>query len=98
MGLEGWSIEFYLDFFEIIGRDLLVVVEESRLTSYILLAINSTFIALIPNMDMSLYFYEYMPTLLSNYLYKIISIIIARCLKVVLSRNISLEQFGFLEG
>lgn len=51
LGPDGWTIEFYSGFFELIGEDLLEVVEESRRTRVIHAPINATFIALIPKVD-----------------------------------------------
>lgn len=34
-GLDGWPMEFYLDFLELLGEDLLAVIEESRIIRYI---------------------------------------------------------------
>lgn len=65
-GLDKWLIEFYLDFFEIIGRDLLRVVEESRVTGYIHSTINSTLISLTPKTDLPLSFDEYKTISLYN--------------------------------
>ena len=51
LGLDGWSIEFYLPYFDTLGMDLLKVVEECRITGHMYDVINSTFIALIPKVD-----------------------------------------------
>jgi hypothetical protein len=59
---------------------------------------NSTFIALIPNTYNPTKFEIFRPISLCNCIYKIISKIIAHRLKGILSRKISLKQFGFLEG
>lgn len=96
--LDGWPIEFYLGFYELIGADLLKVVEESRIMAYIHPPVNSTFIALIPKKDRPQTFDDFRPISLCNYLYKIISKIIANRLKKILSLHISKEQFRFLEG
>jgi hypothetical protein len=45
---DGWLVEFFLGFYEIIGDDLLRVIEESRTSGRVLATFNSTFIALIP--------------------------------------------------
>ena len=50
-GTNGWTIEFYLGFFELIEEDLLEVVEESRRLGVIHAPINATFMALIPKVD-----------------------------------------------
>jgi hypothetical protein len=97
-GPDGWSIEFYLGFFELIGKDILKVIEESRLNGRIHSPLNTTFIALIPKVNDPLSFDDFRPISLCNCIYKIIAKIIARRLKPLLSSSISKEQFGFLEG
>ena len=98
LGPDGWTIEFYLGFFKIIWEDLLEVVEESRRSGVIHAPINVTFIALILKFDKAATFDDFRPISLCNCLYKIISKVIIKRIKVVLSKNISMEQFGFLQG
>ena len=97
-GPDGWTIEFYMGFFELVGEDLLEVVEESRRSGVIHAPINSTFIALIPKVDKVESFDDFKSISLCNCLYKIISKVINRRLKDVLSSKISMEQFDFLQG
>jgi hypothetical protein len=47
-GPDGWTVEFFLSFFELVGHDLLDMVEESRIRGEVISSINSTFLALIP--------------------------------------------------
>ena len=72
--------------------------EESRKEGFIHAPLNSTFIALIPRKDNPGRFEDFRPISLCNCLYKIISKIIAKRLKGILSEHISKELFGFLEG
>jgi hypothetical protein len=97
-GLDGCSIELFLDFFDILGLELLVVVEESRLKGKVSGALNATFLALIPKSDKLGTFEGFRPISLCNLAYKIITKIIATRIKSSLSTGISKEQFGFLEG
>jgi hypothetical protein len=46
-GPDGWSIDFFLGFYDYIVEDVLKVLEESRVLRKILGAIDSTFIVLI---------------------------------------------------
>lgn len=84
-GPDGWTIEFYLAFYELLGNDLLKVVEECRMSSSLYNVVNSTFIALIPKSDTPSSFNDYMPISLCNCLYKIISKVVANHLRPILS-------------
>lgn len=48
---DGWMVEFFIAFFDLLGKDLLKVVVEVRVTSRVLPNFNSTFLALIPKKD-----------------------------------------------
>jgi len=97
-GSDGWTVEFLQGLFDIIGDDLLKVVEDSRVSERIPTCFNSTFIAPIPKTENPISMDEHYPISLYNFIYKVIPKIIARRIKVILSRHISTEQFGFLEG
>lgn len=93
---DGWSVESYLAFFDILGQDLLKVIEECRMIGRMHGAINSTFIALIPKSGNPSTFNDFRPISLCNCIYKIISKTIANRIHPILSTHISLEQFAFL--
>eukprot|EP00253_Pinus_taeda_P011344 PITA_11344 len=97
-GPDGWTVELFLHFFDLIGFDMAEVVEESRLRGEIYKPFNATFIALIPKKDAPESFEDFRPISLCNCIYKIIAKVIASRLVPILSRSISMEQFGFLEG
>ena len=59
---------------------------------------NSTFIALILKSDDPSSLDDFQHISLCNFIYKVISKIIERRIKAILSENISREQFSFLEG
>jgi hypothetical protein len=84
--------------YDIIGKDILRVVEESRINGYIHSPLNATFIALIPKKDDPQSLEDFRPISLCNNIYKVVSKIISRRLKPFLSNSVSQEQFGFLEG
>ena len=63
---DGWPIEFYLGFFDILGKDILSVVEESRINGHIHEPFNATFIALIPKLDNPTSFDDFRPISLCN--------------------------------
>lgn len=88
LGLKGWTMEFYITFFELIGPSLLLVIEDCILSSRMYERLKLTFLALIPKADNPIYFDQYQPIPLCNYVYKIISTIIAIHLKPFLSKMI----------
>ena len=88
-------MELFLDCFEIMGSDLLRAVEDSKTRGVISGAMNSTFVALIPKKSTLDDLGDFCPISLCNYVYKIISKIIANKLKHALSRGLSVEQFVF---
>jgi hypothetical protein len=98
LDLDGWTVEFYHCFFELVGQDLVDMVEETRLKGEIIPSINSTFVALIPKVNKPTVFNDFRPISLCNLCYKIISKIIAKRLRPILSRVLSEEQLGFLKG
>ena len=80
------------------GSDLLEMVEESRRKGHLCGGINSTFLALIPKVNKSVSFDDYRPISLCNLIYKVISEILVNWIKLILSKCLSLEQLGFLNG
>lgn len=97
LGPDGWTIEFYIGFFEILGEDLLKVIEDCKISGHMYEAFNSTFIVLIPKSDNPGSFDEFRPISLYNCIYKIIAKIIENCLCPILSSHISSENFSFLQ-
>lgn len=69
--LEDWSLEFLRDFFEVVGNDLLLTLEELRKGGKLPLAINPTFLAMTPKTDLPATFEGLRSIALCNCLYKI---------------------------
>ena len=88
-GTNGWPVEFFLHFFELLGGDLLKAVECSRISGRITPSLNSTFLALIPKKDKPISFADFRPISPCNLVYKLISKIIAVRLKPHLDSHIS---------
>ena len=97
-GPDGWPVEFYLHFFDMLGLELLHAIEFSRSFGYITPSLNSTFLALIPKKDKPTTFVDFRPISLCNLLYKLIGKVIAVRLKPFLDSHISKEQYGFLKN
>eukprot|EP00253_Pinus_taeda_P001601 PITA_01601 len=96
-GPDGWAIELFLHFFDLIGEEITEVVEETRKKGEVYSPF-ATFIALIPKKESPESFEDFRPISLCNSIYKIIAKVIALIIKPILSRHISFEQFGFLNG
>lgn len=95
---DGWTIKFFIHFFDIIKNDLIQMIEDSRITGHIHPFISSTLIALIPkNMDADS-FHDFRPISLCNISFKIISKIIAERIKGTLATHLSKDQHAFLKG
>lgn len=97
-GPDGWTVEFFLHFFPLIGKEVTASVEDSRLKSCVPASLNATYLTLIPKVDKPVVFGDFCPISLCNLMYKVISKIIAERLKPYLAMGISDEQFGFLKN
>jgi hypothetical protein len=97
-GPDGWTSEFFIFFFDLVGDDLLQMVEDSRINGKVFGSLNSTFLALIPKENNSVSFNDYRPISLCNLIYKVISKVLSNRIKPILERCLSAEQLGFLKG
>jgi hypothetical protein len=97
-GPDGWTVEFFKHLFDIVGEDLLEMVEESRLKGFIPGALNSTFITLIPKVNKPHHFGDYRPISLCNLSYKIISKIIVDRIKPILLDRFRRSSWDFSRG
>ena len=95
-GPDGLPVEVYRALFDVLGSDLLRFIEDSRISGKIPAIFNSTFIALIPKTDSPKSFDDFRPISLCNFIYSIIGKTIYTCIKKILGRIISKEQFVFL--
>eukprot|EP00253_Pinus_taeda_P001784 PITA_01784 len=97
-GPDGWTIEFFTHFFDIIKKDLLRMVEASRISGNIHQITTSTQIALIPKKARAESFQDFRLISLCNITFKIITKIIAERIKVTLASFLSKDQHAFLRG
>ena len=70
-GLDGWPLECFLDLFEVVGNDLLGVVEYVHHSGCVSEYFNSTFIDLIPKKDNPSSFFYFRHISFCNGVYKI---------------------------
>lgn len=97
-GPDGLTVEFFIHFFDLVGEELLEMVEEARTKGISSGGLNSNFLGLIPKVNKPQTFGDYMLISLCKLCYKIITKIIENKLKPLLSRSLSEEQLGFLKG
>lgn len=97
-GLDGFTANFYHEFWELIKEEVWELVEESRSMHWILPALNTTFIALVPKRAEPSKPENYRPIALCNVIYKLITKVIANRLKPLLPLLISPEQTDYVEG
>ncbi|XP_057854761.2 uncharacterized protein LOC131064586 [Cryptomeria japonica] len=97
-GPNDFPALFFQKFWDILAKDILGVVEESRAGGFVLRDFNNTFIALIPKKAEITSFDDFYPISLCNTIYKIISKVMANRLKQILDLVISSEQSGFAPG
>ena len=97
LGPDGWPMEFFLDFFDLIGEELVMAAEQVGIGGKVPSALNSTFLTLIPKCENPSTFANFYPISSCNLVYKVISKIAALRLKPLLNITISAQQFGFLK-
>eukprot|EP00253_Pinus_taeda_P009559 PITA_09559 len=97
-GPDGFTSNFFHEFWELISTEVWELVEESRSMHWILPFLNSTFIALVPKGQGSNTPDKYRPIALCNVIYKLISKVVANRLKPLLPLLILLEQTRYVEG
>ena len=91
-------MESFMEYFDLMGSDLLWVVEDTRIRGVNLGDMNSNFVALIKKKSLTEDLGDFHPISLCNYVYKLIANIIENRLKPILSRGLSVEEFIFLQN
>lgn len=95
---DGFLVEFFQEFWDIVKLDLLEVVQVSFQNKQVLQALNATFLILILKKEGVDQLEFFRPIVLCNVVYKIIIKLIAEMLKSCLPIVISKEQGGFVAG
>ena len=96
-GSDGFTVNFFHHFWEMIKIDVWNIVEQSWVFGRILPALNAIFLTLIPKNEGVDLPNKFHPISLCNVIYKIITKVMANRLKLILASLISSEQSGFVE-
>ena len=97
-GPDGFGGVFYRSCWDIIHKDVSAAVQEFFITGSMPSNLNSNFMVLIPKQESSATLDKFRPIALGNFLFKIITRILADRLNPIASRIISPQQFGFIRG
>lgn len=81
-------MEFYIEFIDLLGMELLRVAEDERTYIRMMYILNETFNSFNPKQDCLDYFDGFIPISLCNYLFKIIAKVIATRLNYIPSKYI----------
>ena len=95
-GLDGMSRFFFQKFWHIIGPDVTAAILSVLNSSHMLKKMNYTHIFLIPKKNDPKHMADYGPISLGNVVSRIISKVIANCLKLILPNVISNVQSAFV--
>lgn len=98
LGLDGFNVDFFKSCWDIVKKDILRVVEDSRLNKTTLKALNTSFISLIPKQENAQIPERFRPIALCNLVYKIISKVVSNGLKPLLRMLVSGEESSYVEG
>lgn len=96
-GLDKRIVDFFI-FFDILGGEILELIEEYIIKDCVSRDLNSTFLAMIHKCDKPTIFQDYRPISLCNLIYKIITKIISNRIKTKLVDLMAKEQFGILSN
>ena len=88
-GPHGFTLEFFLGFYDLIKDDILKVVRESQREGKVLGSMNATFITLIPKKQNGKTFEDFRPISCCNMAYKINAKVISQRLKPIMSQFIT---------
>jgi hypothetical protein len=95
---DGFTTDFFHHCWDLVREEVWEVVEESRASGLVLLALNATFVTLIPKEERVTNPKKFRPIALCNVIYKIITKVVANRLKPILTHVISKEQARYVEG
>ena len=96
LGPDGMFAIFFKKYWDIVGNDITCMVLNVLNSNMSMVEINRTNIALVPKTNSPTKMTEFRPISLCNVIYKLISKVLANCLKAILPQIISENQSAFL--
>lgn len=97
-GPDGYSGRFYHTTWDIIHTDITEAVSYFFRHGHIPVGLNSSFLVMIPKIAGACKVHQFRPIILSNFLFKIITKILATRLGETMKDIITANQFGFIPG
>jgi hypothetical protein len=97
-GLDGFSLAFFQDCWDVIKSDLMGVFQDFHTHSKFVKSINANFLALIPKNSGATDLKDFWPISLVSGLYKIIAKVLANRLSKVVYKIITKSQNAFVKG
>lgn len=97
-GPDGFPGIFFRSYWEIVGQQTSKFVQECFRTSIIRKEVNRTLLILIPKTMGASTFNQFRPISLCNFVYKIVSKIIATRMRKIIPKLVSPNQGAFMEG
>ncbi|XP_010549577.1 PREDICTED: uncharacterized protein LOC104820715 [Tarenaya hassleriana] len=97
-GPDEYSAEFFTSCWETIGADLIAAIQEFFCSGKLLRQWNATLITLIPKSRKADQLKDFRPIACCNTIYKIISRILSRRLKLLMDQAITPNQSAFIPG
>lgn len=88
-GPDGFPAAFFQNFWHVVGKDVVEAIQEFQKTQHMPIAVNSTFLTLIPKVGGALNFSQYRPISLCNSVLKILTKTLANRLKILLPKLIA---------
>ena len=96
-GPDGFTKEFYIAAWPIIGRDFIVAVQSFFVFGFMPAGVNATILSLIPKTTTAQTLKDYRPIACCNLLYKVISKVLANRLKIIFPDAVEANQCAFIK-
>lgn len=97
-GLDGYTRNFFQSFWDVVGSDVSKAVLQFFDTGFTPLGLNPNLMILLPKKEGAIHDDEFRLIIMSNFVFKIITNVLATRLGDISSRIVSQNQYGFVKG